>query len=238
MRAFFAALRTEFKAEISYVSRHHNASAPREASELAASRTPDELSTWASKSSICNSCAAFRAWPTKHGIRLCGTTPRPPFEARKHFTRELKRLVHRKRNAGSYEMTRVVQWSLASKPNPCRKRIGHQTKDVNGLALRVRLGDRLHGRSAEGHDHIELAVGDLPRDGVSVAMSPSALYWRSAIFCPSMKPFSRRVSRAPRDLRRARVERTRGQSRPGEFAEPRVAAGASPKQAGAPLSGQ
>jgi len=63
-------------------------------------------------------------------------------------------------------MTRVVQWSIASKPNPCRKRIGYQTKDVNGLALRVRLGDRLHGRSAEGHDHIELAVGDLPRDGI------------------------------------------------------------------------
>jgi len=75
-------------------------------------------------------------------------------------------LVHRKRDAGSYEMTRVIQWSIASQPNPGRKRIGHQTKNVNGLAFRVRLGDRLHGRSAEGHDHIELAVGDLPRDGV------------------------------------------------------------------------
>src|SRR6266513_4975624 len=65
MRAFFAVLITEFKADTTVLSPGtHNAWAPREASELAASRTPDELSTCASKSWISNSCAAVRACPT------------------------------------------------------------------------------------------------------------------------------------------------------------------------------
>src|SRR5678815_2996647 len=63
-------------------------------------------------------------------------------------------------------MARMIQRSIASKPNACRKRISDQAKNVNCLAPRIRLGNRLHGWRAEGHDHIELAIGDLPRDRV------------------------------------------------------------------------
>ena len=102
-----------------------------------------------------------------YGIRLCRIPSHAHrFEARKQLTREPKRFAHWKRDPGSYEMPRVIQRSIASKPNPCCKRISYQAKDVNCLAPRVRLGNRLHGWSAEGHDHIELAVGDLPRDRV------------------------------------------------------------------------
>ena len=66
----------------------------------------------------------------------------------------------------------MVQRSIPSEPHAGCERISNEPEDMNGFTPVIGLGTSLHGRGTEGDYDIELARGDLLRDGVHRADIP------------------------------------------------------------------
>ncbi len=146
-----------------------SACAPRATSELTASTTAELLSTFASSSVTPRRAQASRAFDREGGRVGLGRIPRDahPLQAGERSAREIEGVADRQERALADHVRRVLHRIAAIEPDAGAEGIGDEAEDVPGPAVAIRVRHRLHRRRAGREHQVELAGGDLSRDGVA-----------------------------------------------------------------------